>query len=181
MQNPYLKESFLYQVIFEKNTSIVEPEKNEYQGFTSYTEWTLSHLAPTHRLTSQSLTLNEELKDNSPYFLVSVIWDSSDSFNLFKSGNIQFIDVCTTFQQAQQLKNMINTHHQEIKNRVFNPENPDAGVQNENDFLLHWTDERNQPRESACPWNGYFDNIAEIRISSISLSPTVDNFLKMHL
>lgn len=184
MQNPYLKHSFVYQVAHEKVVSIVEPEQSEYQGFTSYTEWQISHLQASSRIDSQSLILNHELKDHQPYFLVSVIWDSSDSFNIFTSGCIQFVDVCSTFQQAQSLKEMIEQHHQDVRQRLYLYECVPQGSECEKkdtDFLLQWSDDAGEIKECACPWNGYFDQIAQIQISTISLQPSEENFLKMHL
>lgn len=184
MQNPYLKHSFVYQVAHDKVVNIVEPEQSEYQGFTSYTEWTISHLQASSRIDSQSLILNHELTEDKSYFLVSVIWDSSDSFNTFKSGCIQFVDVCSTFQKAQSLKEMIEQHHQDVRQRLYKYESVPQGNEREKkdtDFLLQWTDEAGEIKECACPWNGYFDQIAQIQISTISLQPSEENFLKMHL
>ena len=157
---------YMYEVLYGSSTESLS--EGEYNGGVVRTQWNIKGLIPTYKISRESVASSLDLLPEQIYFLVSVIWNTSDSFHVFNAGKIRFIQIFDNLEDAQCLKDAIFEQHVHFKSTIEGKK-----TLQDQDFELIYKNSNHIEKMVSLLWNGYFDNINEIRISDIQLAPDI--------
>lgn len=99
------------------------------------------------------LTIDFEVKETIPYYLLSVIYSTGDSFS-HHTGHIEYIDLYSNIEYAEAAQKMI--------------ENAYAAKDKEERYSVDILDNNGNMRKiSSSSWVGYFESLEEVRIDTV--------------
>lgn len=140
------------EVEHSSHTFVTRPGNldDRWDGDDTYTVWIvhsrIRDVEPGH---PYDLETALELQPGNIYFLVYAIYSTGDSFHKEQCGEIEFVDLFATFEEAEALADALKVGTEYTLNH--------------NGRIYH------------LPWVGYFENLEEIHVSPVIFVPELGN------
>ena len=134
----------------------------EYDGDDTRTDWTISDNLVENKTASADFCAPFEVKHNTNYYAVYVIYSTGDSFSSDENGRISFVELFKTKKKAQDLVHKIETEH--------NDKGP---------LSMDYLDEEGHKKTCSCDWNGYFEHIGVCEAKEVSFPSLKKKIRKM--
>lgn len=143
-------------------TREADPDE-QYDGDDTYTDWSISDNLVENQSAGADFCAPFQVKPDTNYYAVYVIYSTGDSFSHRENGCITFVELFETKEKAQDLVNKIKSEHK-------------SGEPLSMDYL----DENGNKKTCSCDWNGYFESIGTCEAKEVSL-PTLKKKIKKML
>ena len=170
-------DTYLYHLELDKDYQIVMNEQ-EQNGIITHTNWNILSLSASQVITEHSITTPFEILEGEEYFVIAAIWNHGNDWDTHKNGTFKPLLITKDEKTATLLSQKIKEHHIQSK-KAYNDSKKEFPI-NDKMFFLNLTDNEDYTYQIETPWNGYFNNLDEVYVSTLTLTTQIKkNFKKI--
>jgi hypothetical protein len=130
--------------------------RDEWDRDDTYTSHNIEGIKLVDENDYSDLTVPFKVEPDKTYYLLSVIYDTGDSFGR-DEGRIEFIELYIDLDLAKKNQAAIEDHNKKYRDSYYDDETPRLIIENQVGTKIDYYPS----------WYGYFERLSEVRINSV--------------